>query len=923
MVTEYPGSELLASREWFLEKYWLPIEHPLKDAARTLILSSDYVCRHIKLLVGLLHVDSEVYLLERDAYFKQVAAIPLTSSLELFMTALRHFRHEHFLRLLLLQTSAAASTEQVLCSWSDCADALILHVIAYCNQTLSERFGVPLNTNGDVSEFYTLAMGKLGGMELNFSSDIDLIFVYAEGGETDGNEVLTNEHYYSKLIQQFVNIMQTVTADGFVFRVDLRLRPNGESGSLSLSFAGMETYYQEQGRDWERYAMVKARVITEDLSVQPQWFARLIIPFVYRRYVDFSVIEALRSMKAMIEREVQLNPRLNDLKRGHGGIREVEFIIQTMQLIRGGRIPALQTQNAIEALMVIKKEHLSNRCEALKQAYLFLRRLENVIQSQNDQQLHELPTQEIKKEQVCLAMDFASWEALIDQLAQYQRIISHSFAKVLARADDYEDNERLLANQLLSLWQGHVEEGMAVNLLAGLGFGEPEHSYMVIHTLRHSSRCRRLTQASRMRLDRFMVVLLSELSRSLKPDEVLLQMMQLLEQMVGRSAYLALLAENPGALQELMHYMEHSPFITSLLVNQPFLLELLIDDDKQWRPTLLRDLSIQLSDQLASNEDIEFKEECLRQFKLTHWFLAARAELYGQVHGVRVSEFLADLAEVILTEVLNLAFLQLKERYPQIETLKSRFTVIAYGTFGSREMNFGSDLDLVFLHTAEPSEESLVTRLTQKILNSMTVRTQSGVLYSVDTRLRPSGSAGLLVSHLNAFAGYQQHQAWTWEHQALIKARIVYGTQTIKSYFQRFKKSIFEHTRDAVLLQEDVLAMRARIDTHLEQDPIRHVAGGLLDLEFLIQYLILRMGKALRSKSTQLLEQVKGLAQEGVLSAEQAKVLSDAYSVYQDVLHWRIIQPEKVIEPSAVEYLQRQVMAICNVIYSANSAYKS
>lgn len=904
MPIEIP--EALQSKSWFIEKHCSDLSQPLSDAVKTLALVSDYACKHIDLLRAYLALDRCDALFSRDDYFDALNKISLSLPQASYARALRHFRHIHFMRLLLLELAGIATTEEVMRSWSDCADALILQTLTYCQQSLSIRHGTPRDEEGCEAFLFVLAMGKLGGRELNYSSDIDLIFAYTAAGETDGEEPIENQHYFSKVVQQFSFLLQNVTADGFVFRVDLRLRPNGDSGTLVPSLSAMETYYQEQGRDWERYAMVKARVISKSIDVVHPWFERLIIPFVYRRYVDFSVIESLRSMKAMIEREVQLNPRLDDIKRGKGGIREVEFIIQSFQLIRGGRLPQLQTQNALFALAVLKREHLLHHSDALKQAYLFLRKLENFLQSLNDQQTHSLPEDAVKQTQLALAMGYATWDELLAKLHQYQRIISFAFHSVLGKADDYEDEKRLLANQLASLWQGHVETGMAINLLASLGYENAEHCYQMIHGFRHGPRCRRLPQGARMRLDRFMVLLLTELTQVEKTDEVLLHVMHLLENIVGRSAYLALLTENPQVLTELLFWFASSPFITSLLVNQPFLLEVLLDQGEEWRPQSRQQLEELLSEKLAHHHDVEAQEEMLRQFKLTNWLMAARAELYDFCSAVRIGQFLADVAQVIVSRVLVLASEQLSQRYPEMKKIPSHFTIIAYGKLGSREMNYTSDLDLVFLHSVKPADEALVTRLTQKILHMLTTRSQSGVLYTVDTRLRPSGAAGLLVSHVDAFVAYQKQQAWTWEHQALLKARIVTGSALIRKTFRALKKEILLVQRDKFTLQHDVLTMRSKISHHQDSDQLKHNFGGLLDLEFLVQFLVLSSGNPTFARTTHTLSQLKHLFLTGILNNEQFTVLRKAYRQYHHLLHQSLLRPGETSDAQ----MQHQVATI-------------
>jgi glutamate-ammonia-ligase adenylyltransferase len=894
-------------KESMFLKYFDSLVHPLRETVRKLCYASEFALRQQAVLHQLLVNDNCEQSWNKRQYQQEASQLSLELSETAFSSALRIFRNKCMLRLMLRELAALANTIETMESWSDCADALILHTLSYCEAQLIKRYGEPSDEFGQRTHLFPLAMGKLGGRELNFSSDVDLIFSYSAAGYTGGDESITNQEFYTKVLQKFIQLMQTITTEGFVFRVDLRLRPNGDSAPVVCTLAAVETYYQEQGRDWERYAMVKARLITHGNTGHNEWFDRLIVPFVYRRYVDFSVIESLRSMKSMIEREVQLKPMLDDIKRGIGGIREVEFIIQSFQLIRGGRIPSLQVQNAILALKALNTEGLLAHTAALQQAYLFLRKLENALQFQNDQQTHSLPMDESIRSQILVAMEFTFWEDLVSKLEQYRRIISHAFHAILNKPEAYEDEKRLLEHQLSSLWQGHVETSLAINLLASLGYQEADRCYQMIYAFRHSPRCKRLSQTSRIRLDRFMVLLLVELKNIKETDTVLLHVLQLLENIVGRSAYLALLTENPAVLQELLYWFANSTFITQLLVNQPFLLEVLIDQKQTWTPLSIFELQKSLRAKLShySSEDNEQQDEVLRQFKLTCWLLAARGELYGQYSAVQMSRFLTDVAEVIITEVSNLACQQLSVRYPELVQIKSQFAIIAYGKLGSREMNYDSDVDLVFLHNVLPSEEALVTRLTQKILYMLTMRAQAGILYSVDTRLRPSGSSGLLVSRIDAFTDYQLNQAWTWEHQALLRAR-AFASPLIRTRFIALKKKILMLSRDRVQLVKDVQEMREKISKYLPQDEIKHVAGGLLDLEFLVQFLMLAHPHLSFLRTTNTLSQLKKLHQYEVLSVYQFKKLTAAYEHYHSHLHQYLLQPK----PLQIDAQQTDVLTI-------------
>lgn len=892
--------EQLRPRLSIFQRHFSGFEHPLCPVLQKLLLVSSYACRHVDILRQLLTEDDCQTPLRLGDYQRLLQEQVPCSTLN-FPRALRRFRHRQFLRLLLREISGMARTEETMAAWSDFADAIILHALIYCQNELATRHGQPREANGSPAQLYALAMGKLGGGELNYSSDIDLIMLHSGAGYTDGDESVSNAQYYTRVVQQFIQLLQNVTEDGFVFRVDLRLRPNGDSGALVPSLAAMETYYQEQGRDWERYAMVKARLV----GGTSEWFHRLITPFTYRRYVDFSVIDSLRSMKSMIEREIQLNPRLDDIKRGMGGIREVEFIVQNVQLIRGGRIPSLRQQNALQALDAIHQEKLLPKTAALKQAYLFLRKLENCLQSENDQQTHSLPRDSEKQAQIAYAMGYESWDSLIIRLRQYRRIISYLFHAVLHTDESQEDSTRLLMNQLTSLWQGHVETSMAVNLLASFGYQEPERCYQLIHAFRHAPRCRRLNQAARLRLDRFMVLLLRDLANVEHTGLVLLKVIHLLENIVGRSAYLALLTENVSALHEVIYWFAESPFITDLLVTYPFLLELLLGKIERWQPLSRVKLEQLLKQQLAQCEDAEAQEDCLRQFKLTHWLLVARAEMRGYLNAVRAAEFLASLAEVILKQVVVLATQQLEVRYPVIALVAEKLAIIAYGKLGSREMNYTSDLDLVFLHSCSAEHECLLIRLTQKIMHMLSARSQFGALYRVDTRLRPSGESGLLVSTLSAFVTYQQTHAWTWEHQALIRARIVFGDVKVRATFRHLKHFVLSINRSQPEIWQDVRVMREKIRQKMGDKGVKYAPGGLLDLEFWIQYLVLVNPIPALNRYTHTLSLLRQLASHSVITPGQFRILQRAWRHYHHVLHQSVLNPDKVVswEPEREEVL--------------------
>lgn len=883
------------------------IDHPLKEAVYLLILVSDYAARYSSVLYQLLDEDPCLQPLGfKDYQLLLWQIIPLDTPLLSFAKALRYFRHRHLLRLYLRELAGLSSTQDTMAAWSDCADAILLYAKAYCERELVEQF---FTTHGYYPPpLLVIGMGKLGGQELNFSSDIDLIFAYqstdalplsdkkypSTGRETKSivNHDVFLPEFYQKIIKQFVYLLQHNSAEGFVFRVDLRLRPYGDSGPLAVSSLSMEAYYQEQGRDWERYAMVKARVINAPGAVRStHWFYRLITPFIYRRYSDYGVIAALRNMKGMIVRELQLNPMLDDIKRGQGGIREIEFTIQVFQLVRGGRLPELQQANAIKALHALKKHQLLVPIEPLEAAYLFLRQIENAIQLHNDKQTHTLPTDTFIQAQISLAMGYERWEEVINQLQLYRQLIRQAFNEVLG-AQQEESESQVLHTQLISIWQGHVEANLASNLLAGLGFNEAERCYQLLQAFRQSPRYQRLSPVAHRRLDQLIVLLLHALISLPHTEKIILLVIQLLENIVARSAYLALLTENPLVLKELLHWFTSSPFITAMIVNQPFLLEVFIDQETHWQPLSRQALHRLLKEKLAYCSEEEEKDECLRQFKLTCFLLAARAELYGKCQSLRIGRFLADVAQVIITAVVELASERLSQRYPRMRLLKSRFAIVAYGKLGAQEMNYDSDVDLVFLHVTKPGEEHLVTRLTQKIIYMLTMRLQSGLLYSVDTRLRPSGSAGLLVSSLDAFSVYQKKLAWTWEHQALLRARVVYASSGIRKAINVLKADVFNVNRPRKALIEAVKGMRNKLSSHHSKAGIKQAKGGLLDIEFIVQFLLLSHPSKSVSIPTNTLAQLRYLYENRVLNSYQYKQLKSAYTAYHKRLHQHVLQSQ-------------------------------
>ena len=892
--------------EYIYERYFSRIDSELPILK--LLSSSELARTRHQQIYDLITSDDCLKRLQFKDYIRILQRTSLNSSVEQFKKVLRTIRIQHLFRLLLRELADISTTEHTTADWSDFADAVILYTIQYCLHQLQQKYGL---TQYDLNDLplHVIAVGKLGGQELNFSSDIDIVFAFEQAGHTAGEQSITHQELYTKVIQQFIQILQPPTSLGHVFRVDLRLRPFGSSGPLAMSYPALETYYQEEGRDWERFAMVKARLINRSKVQHQKMIEQIIIPFVYRRYVDFSVIESLRGMKVMIEREIKQNPMLNDIKRGQGGIRELEFIIQSVQLIRGGRISKLRCTSAMGALDRIGEAQLISETDELKQAYWFLRQLENTIQTYHDQQSHRVPDSREIQEQLALSMNFRSWDEVQSRLKKTQETIHRLFTKVLGQSDSYIDEKRLYANQLNNIWQGHVESTMAINYFIHLNYHNPEKCYQLIQSFRQSPKCRRLTQTAQMRLNRFMILLLKELEDIENTDEVLLQVIHLLDQIVGRSIYLALLSENPQVLKEVLYWFEHSAFITKLIVKQPFLLEVLIDQSKDWLPPDKTQLAELLDKKLENVTDEEMLNEALRQFKLSNWLLAARAEHFqlSPVHDI--SRFLAEIAEVIIQRVLLLSAKHLKHKYPEIHHVLSHFAIVAYGKFGACEMSYSSDLDLVFLHTVSEEQVPIINRLSQKVIHSLTLCLQSGVLYDVDTRLRPSGASGLLVSHLDAFIQYQQKQAWTWEHQALVRARVVFGEAEFLENFLRLKENVLFSKRSSTQLKADVLNMKNRMSSEVKNVDMKYAPGGLIDLEFLVQYLVLSNPHKNLVRLTNTLDLMFQLFKNKTIAKKEFVLLKNAYLNYHQALHQLILKSESVELSESLNQVQK-IMAL-------------
>ncbi|MDE2088512.1 MAG: bifunctional [glutamate--ammonia ligase]-adenylyl-L-tyrosine phosphorylase/[glutamate--ammonia-ligase] adenylyltransferase, partial [Gammaproteobacteria bacterium] len=834
---------------------------------------------------------------------------------------LRRLRRREMVRIAWRDLAGWAALDETLRDLSLLAQACLHGAVQRLHAWHSREWGVPRAADGSAQAPVVIGMGKLGAWELNFSSDVDLIFAYPEDGVTDAPQPLGNEEYFTRLARRFIDIISKPSVEGFVFRVDLRLRPYGDSGPLVMSFGAMEEYYQTQGRDWERYALIKARPVAGDLAAGERLLERL-RPFVYRRYLDYGAFEALRAMKALISREVETKGLQDDIKRGAGGIREVEFIGQAFQLIRGGREPALRERRVVPLLRELaRRGHLPNyAARVLSEAYAFLRRAENHLQEVGDQQVHRLPADMLERARLAFAMGYPDWAAFAHELERHRRRVQNHFEQVFAAPQADIEPAAGGANPA-GLWPHELSDPQAVQRLHAAGFDDPEEALRRLQQLRDGLRYRTLSAQGRERMDRLIPLLLGAAAATERPTVCLSRALGLVEAIAGRSVYLALLVENPLALSQLVRLLAASPWLAALLTRHPLLLDELLDPRTLYTPPDRAELEQELARVLreVDAQDLEQQMERLRQFKQANVLRVAAIDVAGSMPLMVVSDHLTWIAETVLRRVLELARVQLSARHGRPlyradgRPKGAHFIIIGYGKLGGAELSYGSDLDLVFLYEGarrpEPAagsksmdEDVFFTRLGQRVIHILTTQTPGGVLYEVDMRLRPSGESGLLVSSLDAFAEYQRRDAWTWEHQALVRARPVAGDLRLAGRFSEIRREVLARERDSVALRREVREMRGRMRAELARESagcfdLKQGRGGIADIEFMVQYGVLlwarRHPELLRYTGN--IRLLQGLAQAGVMAPEDAALLIDAYRAYRSRVHALTLQQEPAV----------------------------
>ncbi|MBV1876240.1 MAG: bifunctional [glutamate--ammonia ligase]-adenylyl-L-tyrosine phosphorylase/[glutamate--ammonia-ligase] adenylyltransferase [Pseudomonadales bacterium] len=863
---------------------------------------------------------------------------------DVFDARLRQIRQREMARIVFRDLTRRASLEQTTADLSLLADSCIEAAVAFHSKKNELRFGRPRSVSGELQRLCVLALGKLGAVELNVSSDIDLIFLYGESGQVDGDSGLSNQEFFIRLAQQVIKSLDARLATGMVFRVDMRLRPYGESGALILNRNATEKYYLEQGRDWERYAFIKARAAAGDTALGKDFLSWL-KPFIYRRHLDYGAVQSLRDMKLLIDKEVLQKQLENDIKMGPGGIREIEFVVQMQQLVWGGNKPKLQQRRLFSALQALVEAGFLPELDgaALRDAYIFLRNTEHVIQAEKDQQTQELPATPLAEQRLAHGMGFDSYASYLQTLDQYRNQVSHCFASIVD--SNSGPSSTLSGSQLiwLDLWR-ELDSSAAAEHLAQNGFVDTDRIICLLAAFKLA-----IEDSQQIALDRFnqlLPILLSLCAQQASADDSLDRLLPILYAIVRRSTYAAYLLENRAAMLRLVQLCSLSPWVAARIAEYPVLMYELSEQETQPAKFNSTALRAEIDEQLIQydDNDLEGKMDALRRFKHGVVLRVASLELLDLIPLMQASDNLSMLAEIILDIATELAFEYLIGRHGEPCDRHGQkqgrcFVVVAYGKLGGLELAYGSDLDVVFMHDADiqgqTSGKKIVpnnvffSRLGQRIVHILSSFTRFGGLYEVDLRLRPDGNKGPLVGTFNAFERYLGKSAWTWEIQALVRARFVAGNRSFAARFSEFRARILASKRDKPGLKQDVAGMRLKMreaqlarlsrskqdggavldganQDRVKQDrgqqnsarqaiisrvqalDLKQDVGGMIDIEFLVQYLILThcSDHPGLSDRTDNISQIEALAAQAILPEAAAEILIEAYVAFRSAGHY-------------------------------------
>ena len=836
-----------------------------------------------------------------------LAAADLASD-EALMRALRELRKRVMLRVIARDLNGLATLDEVIATVTNLADLAIRTGVEYLEHDMKARYGEPAAADdGRLQTMHVVAMGKLGGGELNVSSDIDLVFVYPDDGETRGARPISNHEYFIRLSRRLIAVLNEMTADGYVFRVDMRLRPLGADGPLAVSFGMLENYFITQGREWERYAWIKARVVCGDRGAE---LAAVVRPFVFRRHLDYSAFESMRGLHQEIRREVERRDILDDIKLGPGGIREIEFIVQLFQLVRGGH-DALLRQTSIFAVLPVLAERKLLPLDVVREltsAYVFLRNLEHRLQYLDDKQTQALPASAEDQALIAAATGHHDFTALVTELNGNRANVTRHFENIFSAA-------REEVHPLAVLWDGG-DPRAALAILQEAGYARPAQTLERINAFRESSRVRQMAETSHARMGQLVPRVVAAVAGLPDPDTALERMLALLESISRRESYLALLLQFPQAIERSARIASASPWAAAYLARYPILLDELLDARSLHTPPVWTELHSRLRNRLdEAGADSEAQMNALRHFKHAQTMHLLAQDLAGELPLEKLSDHLSALADLILAEVLRIVWRGLRTRHRD----EPLFAVVAYGKLGGKELGYESDLDIIFLYD-DPAPEAAenYARLAQRMNNWLTSMTAAGLLYETDLRLRPDGASGLLVSPLAAFAQYQHAHAWVWEHQALTRARAAAGDAALGRRFEAIREQVLRRPRDLRALAGEVVQMREKMLTAHPNSSgrfdLKHDRGGLIDVEFIVQFLVL--GHAHRH--AELIANVGNLAllllagRLGLVSQDAALAAHDAYRRLRRLQHALRLQGGKFARVDGAT-LNAEITAIKNL----------
>lgn len=808
-----------------------------------------------------------------------------------------------------------ADLAEVMATYSTLAEVCIATALDFHHAELAARHGEPRDENGSPQRMVVVGMGKLGGFELNVSSDIDLIYLYPEEGETAADDPsasirpLSNHEFFIRLGRKLAAALGENTADGYVFRVDLRLRPWGESGPFAMGYAMLEDYLMAQGRPWERYAWIKARPLTGSRHDE---LMQIVRPFVFRKYLDFGAFAAIRDLHVQIRREVARREMAHNVKLGPGGIREIEFTAQVFQLIRGGQIAALQQQPTLVVLDALVKTGLmtADAQQELAAAYDFLRRLEHRIQYLDDAQTQLLPDDAESQAMLAEAMGFPDYATVLAALDRHRNKVTRHFEQVFAAPQTDQNSHPLTA-----VCCGTADADATQALLENAGYDDPPRVLATLDALRQHGA--RLPESTQLRLNALLPPALEVIGGQTDPTVTLERFAALIQSVSRRATYLALLAEYPAALRQLVRLLAASPWAAQMITRQPQLLDELIAPQHLMSTPDWAQLAAQLHEELDAHPgDTEAQMDALRRFKQVQTLHLLAQDVAGRLTLEALSDHLSYLADTLLNETLARCWAGLKTRHRDTP----RFAIVGYGKLGGKELGYASDLDLVFLYDdADERAQEIYARLAQRINTWLGTLTSTGMLYETDLRLRPDGASGLLVSSTEAFRDYQLHHAWVWEHQALTRARFVCGDAAIGASFEALRREVLSAPRDAAKLREDVLSMREKMraghvnDTDLFD--LKHDRGGIVDVEFCVQYLVLRhcAGHPELADNVGNIALLQRAGTAGLLPTDLAQAAADAYRELRRQQH--------VIKLSGAEYARVPPQALESVRNAVNALW--